>query len=150
MYREFRLLPPVAGANRRKVSHHNGAGSFIKGYNMDLETTNIGFETKPGQVVRVTDFKDDEVLHTADFKINKDCPAVVQFFLKRDTVTVPVEPGRVQTLLPTAVVPTPPSGEPPAPQAVPAALEEMTVPQKLAAGYRPVSKDGKVVWEIPS
>ena len=76
----------------------------------------------------------------------------MSFFLKRDTLTIPVEPGRVQTLLPTAVVPILPSGAPPEKPAATGAtktVEQMTVAERLAAGLRPVSKDGKVSWEAP-
>jgi len=152
MYREFRLLLPVAGATRRSVFHLATTGSVQREVKCSLDTTNIGFETQPNQTIRVVDYNGDEVLNQADFKINRDCPGVVSFFLKRDTLTIPVEPGRVQTLLPTAVVPILPSGAPPEKPAATGAtktVEQMTVAERLAAGLRPVSKDGKVSWEAP-
>lgn len=118
MIREVALPVAAEGVKKRTVCLIGYSGEIIRRYPCQPSTTNISLILKEGWGVHVID---DDV--TIGVKLrDESCPT-------------------------SEVPPTLPSGEPPVPDPVPLALEQMTGAEKLAAGYKPVPKDGRIVWE---
>lgn len=122
MLREVALPPAPAGTVLRKVNLIGYSGGVVKSYPCHPTTTNISLMLKPGYGVQVDD---DGVITGVKLR---DIPCAVA---------------------PIVVPPTPPTGPKQELPAAPGAksLEQMTGAEKMAAGYRPTSKDGKIVWE---
>lgn len=121
MLREVALPAAKPGVVTREIHLVGFSGDVIRRYPCHPTTTNISLVMKPGYGVRVKD--DDEIIGV---KIRDEaCPVAVT----------------------TEVPPTSTPGKPQEPPVASVALEKMTGAEKLAAGYKPVNKDGKIVWE---
>ena len=117
MFRQFKLPPTTTS---RVITHIRG-GAPIGVYNLDPKTTNIGFDTKDFDLIRVT--QDGSEI---DFRINRGCPSDNEIKCAIiDSLPIPL-PGKQ-----------------------PDNLDALTAPQKIALGYRPVREGNSVVWKMP-